>query len=399
MSEKAGLGKIAIAIFFTAIIIEIWLIIGNGQLLSVVMDIWEKGKTQVSGITENDATSNILMKDDSCEYSDSDQKYYGKVLRSEISRDSIVTVTFLNTLDAMTDNAWDVSQEQNGTVMAWTEPNVSKEQARDLFIGAEGKIVAEDCSGLFQGFYNVEAIEFNNCFDTSRVTDMGSMFSECERLIQLDVSNFDTSRVTDMSGMFGGCESLAQLDVSQFDTSRVVDMSVMFQECASLTQLDVSGFDTGQVTGMSGMFNGCRSLRQLDVGNFDTSQVAAMKGMFCDCKSLAGLDVSSFDTSRVTNMSLMFLQCENLTHLDVSNFDTSQVADMWGMFSGCRSLTQLDVSNFDTSHVIDMHWMFSGCESLTQLDVSNFDMSQVLNDGNMFEGCGVTAEEANFRMQ
>ena len=373
MRKKDTLGQIAIAVFSVAIIIEMWLIIGNGQLLSVVMDIWEEGKTLVGGITENNATSNILMKDDSCEYSDSDQKYYGKVLGSEISRDRIVAVTFVDTLDAVSDNAWDVSKNQNGTVMAWTEPNVSNAPVVDLFIGAEGKIAAEDCSGLFQGFHNVKTIEFNDCFDTSQVTNMDGMFSECESLIQLDVSNFDTSQVT--------------------------HMKAMFNQCRSLTQLDVSNFDTSQVTDTGNMFCGCISLRQLDMGDFDTSRVADMGGMFRRCESLTQLDVSQFDTSRVVDMSVMFQECESLTQLDVSGFDTSQVTNMSGMFNGCRSLRQLDVDNFDTSQVTAMKGMFCDCKSLVELDVSSFDTSRVTNMLWMFEGCGVTDEEANFRMQ
>lgn len=377
MSKKTGLGKIAIVVFFTAIIIEIWLIdnyvplqslLAGGKIendlsisatdgseyedtraneitennLSIsTANSWEEENTLADEITENSLTSNILMKDDFCE--DSDGKYYGTVLGSKIGRNSIASVTFVDTLDAATDNAWDVSREQNGTVMAWTEPDASNDQVMNLFIGAEGKIVAEDCRWLFRGYDNVKSIEFNDCFDTSYVMDM--------------------------AGMFQGCKSLLQLDLSNFDTSQVMDMRAMLNQCESLTQLNVS--------------------------NFDTSQVMDMGGMFCDCKSLMQLDLSNFDTSQVTDMYWMFMGCESLTQLDLSNFDTSQVTNMVGMFWWCGSLSQLDVSNFDTSQVTDMEDMFGGCKSLRQLDVSNFITSQVTNMDGMFEDCGVTAEEAN----
>ena len=48
-------------------------------------------------------------------------------------------------------------------------------------------------------------------FDTSKVTDMSSMFSDLSNLTNLDVTHFDTSKVTDMSSMFGGTGKLKEL--------------------------------------------------------------------------------------------------------------------------------------------------------------------------------------------
>lgn len=104
-------------------------------------------------------------------------------------------------------------------------------------------------------------------FDTSHVTDMCAMFSECYDLTQLDLSGFDTSKVTYMNAMFSSCESLTSLDLSSFDTSQVTNMYIMFQDCSSLTSLDLSSFDTSRVTNMDQMFNVCKSLDKLTVGD------------------------------------------------------------------------------------------------------------------------------------
>jgi surface protein len=53
------------------------------------------------------------------------------------------------------------------------------------------------------------------------VTDMGSMFYDCNKLTSIDLSSFDTSKVTNMSYMFDSCSSLTTLDLSNFDTSNV----------------------------------------------------------------------------------------------------------------------------------------------------------------------------------
>ena len=47
-------------------------------------------------------------------------------------------------------------------------------------------------------------VGFDDC-DTSGVTDMSCMFSNCNKLFKIDVSGFDTSNVTDMRGMFSNC--------------------------------------------------------------------------------------------------------------------------------------------------------------------------------------------------
>ena len=54
--------------------------------------------------------------------------------------------------------------------------------------------------------------------------------------------------------MFGSCSGFTSLDLSTFDTSKVTNMSSMFYYCSSLTSLDVSSFDISKVTNFSNMF-------------------------------------------------------------------------------------------------------------------------------------------------
>ena len=365
-------------------------------------DIGDNGEIATDEAEEVYGTFNMLMADDTCEVSKEKYGDYsprGTVLGSEIRRENIVSIQFVDTLDEAADDAWDVSLGKDGTVMAWTRPNAADGQMLDLWIGAEGKITPLDCTGLFEAYYNVEVIDFNGCFDTSPIISMRDMFYSCESLIQLDVSGFETGRVTDMQGMFHACSSLPQLDVSGFDTSQVTDMSGMFSMCSNLKWLDVNSFDTGKVMDMRSMFASCENLTQLDVSIFDTSQVMNMAAMFYNCKGLMQLNMYGFDTSQVTEMWSMFKECESLTQLDVGGFDTSQVTEMWSMFEECESLTQLDVGGFNTSRVMNMSEMFRNCKSLTQLDVSGFDMSQIENMEDMFAGCGVTAEQAGLKTE
>lgn len=181
------------------------------------------------------------------------------------------------------------------------------------------------------------------------------MFSGCNKLLSLDLSNFDTSNVTSMASMFNNCASLTSLNISNFDTSNVTDMSNMFKRCVTLTSLYLSNFNTSNVTNMSYMFSECSELLSLDVSNFDTSNVGNMREMFSYCYALTLLDLSSFNTSHTGRMWMMFRNCENLQHIYVSNlWEVSQVYESAGMFSYCVNLHNYNSSYQDkTKAIID----------------------------------------------
>ena len=79
-------------------------------------------------------------------------------------------------------------------------------------------------AGWFTELQSLKSIEGFEHLNTSQVTDMNGMFSNCESLTVLDLSSFDTSEVTNMCGMFSGCQSLTALDFSNFDTAKVTNM-------------------------------------------------------------------------------------------------------------------------------------------------------------------------------
>ena len=320
-------------------------------------------------------------------------------------RSKITTITTKkdNIVSSTATESWDISEAQDGSVMAYVEktdevlesmpgPTNAKIYSNDekvndisktiyatplsetnityaykLTIGGKGGIIAnENMVGYFLGF-----------------------FSHFVNRVSIDLSALDTSEVTNMKGMFARCSSLTNLDLSNFDTSNVTDMSNMFSECNGLTSLDVSKFNTSKVTDMSNMFSYCNYLTDLDLTNIDTSNVTNMSSMFENCNSLTSIDVSNFDTSKVTNMSSMFDNCHSLTELDVSKLDTSKVTNMSDMFESCSSLTNLDLRSFDTSKVTDMRWMFFRCNKLTQITVSNkWVIKSGVSTTDMFDNCG-----------
>lgn len=253
-----------------------------------------------------------------------------------------------------------------------------------------------DCSNMF-AYYDsnnnytyleqIEEVNFGDCFNTSKTTNMSYMFDGCSSLTSLDVSSFNTANVTDMAGMFHGCSSLTSLNVRNFSTSNVVNMKSMFDGCSLLTSLDVSQFNTAKVTNMESMFDGCSALSFIDLSNFKTEQVTNMGYMFLNCTSLTSLDVSKFCTSNVKNMIGMFYNCSSLVQLNVSNFNTEKATTLNNLFRGCSNLTTIDVSQFNTTNVTDMSYMFYGCSKLKTIDVSRFNTSNLKSMSAMFGKC------------
>ena len=228
--------------------------------------------------------------------------YRSKITSITTKKDNIVPATAVE--------SWDISEAQDGSVMAYVEDDGSGNSTYKLTIGGKGGIIAnESMIDYFAGFSEMTSIDLSS-LDTSEVTNMAIMFNACSGLTSLDLSSFDTSNVTMMEWMFTGCSSLTSLDVSSFDTSNVTSMTEMFAACSSLTSLDLSNFDTSRVTDMNGMFALCKNINNLDLTSFNTSNVKDMNKMFAESLNLSTINVSNkWVIGSSTNVTDMFKNC------------------------------------------------------------------------------------------
>ena len=321
--------------------------------LTITLNYVQAGTTDTGEVLP---TETNLMRS----YSDGSQADY----HNDAYREKITSIEFLNNKNIPSDavQSWDVSERQDGSVMAWIVNDPENAGFYKLYIGGDGGVVANPNSSY--------------------------LFSEFRQVKKIDLNNLDTSNVTNMMHMFANCTSLADLNIRNLKTSNVTNMANMFNNCFELTNLDLSNFDTSHVTDMSTMFSGDRNLTSISFGQtFDTSKVTNMKNMFNCCYALTNLDVSHFNTSNVTIMTRMFSNCYALTSLDLSNFDTSNVIEMGSMFEK-TNFTSLDLSSFDTSNVTTMNWMFSGATSLQNIYVGPKWSTDGTDTYLMFSNCG-----------
>lgn len=217
-----------------------------------------------------------------------------------VKKEKVVSVTFLDTLEAAPGKPWNLGPlGARDSVQGWVEWKYGQGH---VYIAAEGGINGKDaCEELFMDCEALKEVNFNGAFHTDEAESMTNMFYNCYALEDVDLDQLNTANVTSMYQMFRNCVSLEELDVSRMNTSEVETMYCMFSTCSSLEELDLSSFDTGNVTNMAYMFSVCTELEKVNVSSFDTSEVTYMAGMFRWCNELEEYDFSSWDVSNVTN--------------------------------------------------------------------------------------------------
>lgn len=306
------------------------------------------------------------LQDDLTVEGDLDFKYVEAVL--------VPGTSFNSTVKAQTPNATKIIFELNNTNSSDNIAGLTFKANLDvgnkglirLYVSKDGKTVYvfsdrtiyanPSCTSMFNGMSTLSSVEFKsaNAFNTSRVTNMSSMFNGCSGLTSLDVTKFDTSKVTNMSNMFNDCGALTSLDVSSFKTSNVTTMEQMFRNCSGLINLNVTKLNTAKVTNMNSMFDNCKKLTNLNLSSFNTSSLTTMGSIFGRCSGLTSLDLSKFNTSKVWNMGHMFANCSSLVTIYVGNgwsIAKTNVNSTKNMFLNCTNLVGGKGTKFSSTYI------------------------------------------------
>ncbi len=148
----------------------------------------------------------------------------------------------------------------------------------EVITGIENKPGAFEDEGGGKKLTKVEVVDVG-----IQPLTMKDWFSGCSKLADVQgLSKLDTSKVTDMSSMFYECSGLASLDLSSFNTANVTNMSYMFEGCSGLTSLNLSSFNTANVADMYSMFEQCNKLDTVTFPN-DAASKTQLKKALSDC--------------------------------------------------------------------------------------------------------------------
>ncbi|MBR6033602.1 MAG: InlB B-repeat-containing protein [Clostridia bacterium] len=178
----------------------------------------------------------------------------------EVTKDKIEKITFDEDATCANRTAWDVSAENNGSILAWYE-DIDKNGLYEVIIGSNyGKVIAnKDSSNLFSfiGMNNSIEIKGLKNFDISKVENMDRMFYGCKNLQKIDISDWDTSTVTSMSEMFAGCSKLSRIYVGdKWSIANITASDNMFKGCIKLRGINGITFDSASTDATFAKFEG-----------------------------------------------------------------------------------------------------------------------------------------------
>ena len=146
----------------------------------------------------------------------------------------------------------------------------------------------------------VSTVVFDPSFAALRPTSTSYWFADMTHLTEIQgYENLNTSAVTDMASMFRNCEALTTIDLTSFDTHNVSNFASMFyaENFSLLESVDLSSFDTRNATTANYMFYGCTELKTIYVGDDWNMDAVETMDMFYDCTSIEGEKGTTFDAA------------------------------------------------------------------------------------------------------
>ena len=271
----------------------------------------------------------------------------------------------------------------------------SKEAIRQALI-SKGVEVSTDVpfADYAEKINNIESGSDNNPYQqlymqrTANETNMVGLFAYTPASTTLDLSMLDTSKITDMSRMFSECK-VPYLDLTGFDISNVTNMEYMFYYCTS--EINIDGWDTSKLTNATSMFHlFTNNNKYLDLSALDFSNVTKANDMFNNC-NFDNIDIRNINLD-LTKLNFSGSNAPQLFYggkgtLDLSNWtlnsSITKLERLFYWFSG----TEINLTNWKTTNITTMERMFYYNSSLARLIMPDWDMTNTTNTSSFLYNC------------
>ena len=208
----------------------------------------------------------------------------------------------------------------------------------------------------------------------------------------IEIKLTGVNNVNALNNMFSNCRCLLGVYFDKFDSSKIQNMKSMFSDCTSLKYLpDISKLNISNVIDISFMFYNCNSLQYLpDISSWDTSRVINMRGLFAECKSLLYLpDISKWNVSNANDISGMFQNCSCISIMpDISKWDSHNIKYMNYLFRGCSSLTELPpLKNMNLNNLLEANFFLYECYSISILPILKINDIDLMDLNHKSDNC------------
>ena len=146
-----------------------------------------------------------------------------------------------------------------------------------------------------------EKAVFDPSFANARPTSTDRWFYLQNKLKTIEgFENLKTDEVTSAISMFFNCVKLKEIDLTGWNTKKLTKTWGMFKFCNNLTVLDLSSWDTSKLTDTGSMFCSCSRLETIYVGRrWNSAGITESEDMFIECSSLVGEKETVYDENHI----------------------------------------------------------------------------------------------------
>lgn len=334
---------------------------------------------------------------------------------------------------------YDLSQVTNAENFVWNCPNLKLIDATGINLSN-----VENMFTMFIGSNSLTEIRGYEDWNTQSATCMTSLFYQCNKFTDLNLSNWSVDNVTSTWMMFKGCVGLVNLDLSNWNLSSCNEFSDMFDGCNSLSKVIIKNSDYTTVNkiisvlptktesnpgtlildGLDNVpeldkttanskhwniieykiveykfnsevlpiFNEGYSYDYSDTQDENGNTIRTITGVgiptsitFANSTSL--LEVLDIDISETEDCYTMFENCTSLTSVTLGNKPTPKLQSMERMFNKCSKLVNIDFGGLTTENLKFLSATFSDCTSLETLDIGNWNAEKIEALSATFRRC------------
>ena len=142
----------------------------------------------------------------------------------------------------------------------------------------------------------------------------------------VDLTDIDISELDDLSGVFARLNKVEVIDISGWDTSNVTIMDCMFSQCPKLKKIiGIENLDVSKLRCANCMFSYCEKLVELDLTNWNPISLENTYDMFSCCSNLKMIkNIENWQLPNIKDVSYMFCNCTKLD-VDLSNWDLTNI--------------------------------------------------------------------------
>ena len=274
---------------------------------------------------------------------------------------------------------WDVGKLANTSSMFYACHNLKRINITGWQTGTLTNV-----SNMFYECHSLQQIDLSGIIVTSACTSINSMFSNCFSLKELDLPEWDVSGLgsgnNTGNSVFASCYSLERITgIANWNFQHTNSIGSMFSACRSLREVDVSGWNVSTVTSLSNMFANCFSLKELDLSGWNPENCTTLASMFQYCYSLRSIgDISGWNVSKVTTLASMFADCLALENCpNISGWNVSKVTTTVSMFSGCMNLREITITGWNLAACTTIATMFRYCYRLEKAVLTGWSIPKV----------------------